>query len=260
MSPLKLYYREMGQKDRPVMLLLHGLFGNSGNWAGVVKYLQNEFRLILPDMRNHGRSPHSEEMNFPAMAADLKHLMSQLKLTSATILGHSMGAKAAMWLALNEPEWVDRLVVADMAPVAYHNRFVQIFEGMSSMPLETLSGRDDADRYLAEYVPLKLVRQYLLQNLVKQDGAWRWRCNLAVLQRQIMVLAGYPSLDNRVFAGDVLFVYGERSDYVLPDYRPIIDRHFPHARLRMLNEAGHWLYAEQPEAFSRAVRQFLGNL
>jgi esterase len=257
MSLLKLHYREMGEREKPALLLLHGLFGNSGNWAGVVKYLKDDFRLILPDLRNHGRSPHSDEMDFPAMAADLRQLMRALMLESASILGHSMGGKAAMWLALNEPEWVDQLVVADMAPVAYHNRFAQIFSGMSSMPLLELSGRDAADRHLAQYVPQKMVRLYLLQNLVKERGVWRWRCNLSVLERQIMVLAGYPTLDDRVFPGDVLFIYGERSDYVRPEYQGIIDRHFPHARMRMLNGAGHWLYAEQPEAFSLAVKQFL---
>ncbi len=257
MSQLMLHYREMGEQDKPTLLLLHGLFGNSGNWAGVVKYLKDDFRLILPDLRNHGRSPHSDVMDFPAMAADLRRLLTHLGLGSASILGHSMGGKAAMWLALNDPEWVDQLVVADMAPVAYHNRFEQILQGMSSMPLEELSSRGDADQYLAQYVPQKLVRQYLLQNLVKDRGDWQWRCNLSVLQQQILVLAGYPALDDLAFAGDVLFLYGERSDYVLPDYRGIIDRHFPHARLRMLNGAGHWLYAEQPEAFSLAAKQFL---
>jgi esterase len=257
MSELLLHYREMGEQDKPTLLLLHGLFGNSGNWAGVVKYLKDDFRLILPDLRNHGRSPHSDVMDFPAMAEDLRLLLSHLQLGSASILGHSMGAKAAMWLALNQPEWVDRLVVADMAPVAYHNRFEKILQGMSAMPLDQLSGRDEADEHLSRYVPERMVRQYLLQNLLKQSSGWAWRCNLTVLQRQIGTLAGYPVLDDLTFAGDVLFIYGEHSDYLLPEYRGIIEKHFPHARLRMLNGAGHWLYAEQPEAFSLAVRSFL---
>ena len=238
-------------------MLLHGLFGNSGNWLGVVKFLQNDYHLIVPDLRNHGRSPHAEEMDYPAMASDLMALMSQLQMESASMLGHSMGGKAAMWLALNHPERVDQLVVADMAPVTYHNRFERIFQGMFSLPLDELESRSAADTHLAQYVPEQMVRQYLLQNLVKGEDGWQWRCNLPVLNREVLVLAGYPSLGDLTYPGDVFFVYGERSDYVLPEYRSTIEKHFPHARLRMLNGAGHWLYAEQPEIFSRTVMAFL---
>jgi pimeloyl-ACP methyl ester carboxylesterase len=254
---MPIHYREYGESGRPPLVLLHGLFGNSGNWVGVVKQLQADYRLILPDLRNHGRSPHHPEMDYAAMAGDLLALLDRLQVDSTSLLGHSMGGKAAMWLALTQPERVERLVVADIAPVAYANRFQQIFQGLQALPLPQLSGRESADQRLASWVANASVRQYLLQNLVKQPNGWQWRFNLPVLKRSIETLAGFPAAEGRSFAGEVLFLYGERSDYVKAHYREVIERLFPLARLRMLPGAGHWLYAEQPEAFSRAVKAFL---
>jgi pimeloyl-ACP methyl ester carboxylesterase len=254
---LPLHYREYGESGHPPLLLLHGLFGNSGNWAGVVKQLQADYRLILPDLRNHGRSPHHAEMDYCAMAGDLLALLDRLQLNSASLLGHSMGGKAAMWLALTQPERVERLLVADIAPVGYENRFQQIFQGLQTLSLQQLSGRESADRQLTPWVASGSVRQYLLQNLVKQQNGWQWRFSLPVLKRSIETLTGFPAAEGRSFAGEVMFLYGERSDYVKAEYRQVIERLFPLARLRMLPGAGHWLYAEQPEAFSRAVKAFL---
>jgi pimeloyl-ACP methyl ester carboxylesterase len=224
---------------------------------GVVKQLQADYRLILPDLRNHGRSPHHPQMDYSAMAGDLLALLDGLQLDSASLLGHSMGGKAAMWLALTQPERVERLLVADIAPVGYANSFEQIFQGLQTLPLQQLSGRESANHHLAAWVTSASVRQYLLQNLLKQANGWQWRFNLPVLKQSIETLAGFPGELGRSFAGETLFIYGERSDYVKAQYREVIQRLFPLARLRMLAGAGHWLYAEQPEAFSRAVKVFL---
>jgi pimeloyl-ACP methyl ester carboxylesterase len=236
---------------------VHGLFGSSGNWMGVAKRLQADYRLILPDLRNHGRSPHHPSMDFPAMAADLLALLDRLEIESASLVGHSMGGKASMWLALTQPERVARLVAADIAPVSYHNRFKTIFQGLKALPLEQVPGRGAADRMLSSWVPERAVRQYLLQNLVKRSGGWQWRLNLPVLEACIGTLTDFPARDGMSYAGEVLFLYGERSDYVLPEYRERILSLFPLARLRMLAQAGHWIYAEQLEAFSGAVKAFV---
>lgn len=249
-----LHYREYGQPQAPVLLLLHGLFGAGGNWQGVVKQLQSQFHLIVPDLRNHGRSPHHPIMDYPAMAGDVLALMDRLELASASLLGHSMGGKTAMWLALSQPERVDRLVVADIAPVTYGNRFDHIFQGLTALPLASLQSREAADQYLARQVTDRAVRQYLLQNLVKGTAGWSWRFALSVLQGAVTQLAGFPECDEASFAGKTLFIYGERSDYVTPAQRGAIEQHFPHARLRMINGAGHWLYAEQPQAFAQMVK------
>lgn len=254
---LVLHFREYGEADRPPLMLLHGLFGVSTNWLSVVKRLQVDYRLILPDLRNHGRSPQHPAMDYPAMAGDLLALLDRLGLDSVSLLGHSMGGKAAMWLSLIQPERIARLVVADIAPVGYPLHFGSIFHGLEALPLAQLDDRGSADRQLAQWVPERAIRQYLLQNLVKHSAGWRWRCNLPVLSRHREILADFPPADGLSYAGEALFLYGERSDYVQPPYREAITRLFPHARLRMLHGAGHWLYAEQPEAFSRAVMGFL---
>jgi esterase len=224
---------------------------------GIVKRLQQHFRIIAVDLRNHGRSPHSDEMSYPLMVEDLLALFDILKLQSVSLLGHSMGGKVAMWAALSCPERVDQLIVADIAPVAYENRFVSIFSGLQNLPLAQIRNRGDADRFLSEFVPELGVRQYLLQNLVKQGQAWRWRFNLQGLQDAMPLLRGFPEVDYKVYPGDVLFVHGEHSDYVNSSVIKEIDNYFPHNRRRVLVGAGHWLYAEQPDQFAQTVANFL---
>ena len=252
-----LYFRELGDRDKPALCLLHGLFGSSANWMGIVKQLENEYRMIVPDLRNHGRSVHRDEMDYPAMAQDLIALIDHLELSSVYLLGHSMGGKTAMWTALTWPERIDKLIVADIAPVTYGDRFAAIFQGLAGLPLAQLRGREEAGRHLSRWVPERGVRDYLLQNLVRQGEHWAWRFNLPVLQGAMPTLSAFPDPGQQVYPGDVLFLHGERSDYVTDDVQRDIQVLFPHYRRRMLNGTGHWLYAEQPLPFAQAVRGFL---
>ncbi len=252
-----LHCREFGNPDQPTLCLLHGLFGSANNWMGVVKHLEDDFHIIAPDLRNHGRSPHHECMNYGVMAGDLLQLIDDLAVGEVSLLGHSMGGKVAMWLALQQPERIKKLVVADIAPVAYAHSFDSIFQGFSGMPLDEIQHRDAADQRLAEWVVDRGVRQYLLQNLVKQPEGWSWRFNLEVLRKAIPDLIGFPQPGRRIYAGEVLFIHAERSDYVIDAYRERIGKLFPHYRKRMLHGAGHWLYAEQPLLFAQAVKGFL---
>jgi pimeloyl-ACP methyl ester carboxylesterase len=252
-----LHFQQFGDPAATPLLLLHGLFGSSVNWLGIARRLQDRYRLILPDLRNHGRSPHAHRMDYPAMAEDILELLRRLEIPAAHILGHSMGGKVAMWLALTQPEKVDRLVVADVAPVEYSHRFETIFTGLRSIDLDHLSDRQAADRQLAGYVESSQVRGYLLQNLVKQSTGWAWRLNLPVLEREIYTLAGFPESDGKSFPGDVLFIYGGNSTYVLPEYFSTIRTGFPFSRLRALAGAGHWVYADQPDGFIMTLDAFL---
>jgi esterase len=254
---LALHFREFGNPGLPTLCLLHGLFGSANNWMGIVRYLQDDFHIIAPDLRNHGRSPHDEEMDYSSMAGDLLELLERSEINSANLLGHSMGGKVAMWLALQHPERVEKLLVADIAPVAYEHAFDTIFEGLCGLRLDRIQHREAADQALAEWIADKGVRQYLLQNLVKRPGGWSWRFNLAVLRKAISALTGFPDPGGQTFAGDTLFIHGERSDYVRDDYQARIGQLFPHYRQRMLHGAGHWLYAEQPRLFAQAVKHFL---
>jgi esterase len=255
-APL-LYYRDLGDPTRPALCLMHGLFGSSSNWMGIVRRLDQDYRILVPDLRNHGRSPHADEMNYPVMVEDLMALLDSLELQSVSLLGHSMGGKVAMWSALSYPERVDKLIVADIAPVTYGNLFASIFTGLQGMPLQQLQNREEADSYLSEYVQDQGVRQYLLQNLVKPKQGWVWRFNLKVLKRAISMLSGFPEIGQSVYPGDVLFIHGEKSDYVNSDAQKVIQQCFPHNRRRMIHGAGHWLYAEQPDLFSQALTNFL---
>ncbi|MET0066262.1 MAG: alpha/beta fold hydrolase [Candidatus Thiodiazotropha sp.] len=254
---MNLFFRDIGDPQNPPLCLLHGLFGSSGNWMGIVRQLQDDYRLIVPDLRNHGRSPHQEMMDYPSMAEDLLSLFDRLDLPGVALLGHSMGGKTAMWVALTSPERVDKLVVADIAPVRYENRFAAIFQGLMQLPLDRIESREAADRHLSEWVPEPGVRDYLLQNLVKQASGWSWRFNLPILQRAISILSDFPEMHDLTFPGEVLFIHGERSNYVDDAARGVIKRRFPHYRERLLHGAGHWLYAEQPQPFAQALRGFL---
>jgi esterase len=253
----ELYYREFGDPQATPLILLHGLFGSSANWLGIARRLKSAFHLIVPDLRNHGRSPHVDSMSYPSMVADVQRMLDRLAIQSANIIGHSMGGKLAMWLALTQPDRVMKLLVADVAPVNYLHRFEAIFAGLRAIDIKQLPDRQSADRLLSQAIESAEVRQYLLQNLVKESDGWTWRFNLPVLQREIESLAGFPESKQLSFPGDVLFVYGGRSDYVKPEYLPAIRELFPFARMRMLAGAGHWVYAEQPEPFTQAVTTFL---
>jgi pimeloyl-ACP methyl ester carboxylesterase len=254
---IELHYRQFGEPDATPLMLLHGLFGSSANWLGIARQLQDRYRLILPDLRNHGRSPHATPMDYPAMAGDILALLERLELPFCHLVGHSMGGKVGMWLALTRAERVGRLVVADVAPVSYAHRFETIFGGLQAIDLARLPDRRTADRQLAEFVESHQVRAYLLQNLIKRDRTWAWRFNLPLLEREIATLAGFPELQGRSFPGDALFLYGGNSSYVQADAFAAIRAGFPFARLRALAGAGHWVYADQPEAFIQNLERFL---
>ncbi|MCG7917328.1 MAG: alpha/beta fold hydrolase [Candidatus Thiodiazotropha taylori] len=252
-----LYFRDLGDSEKPVLCLMHGLFGSSSNWMGIVRLLQDQFRIINLDLRNHGRSPHYSEMSYPLMVDDLLALCDHLDLQTVSLLGHSMGGKVAMLTALTNPERVEKLLVADIAPVAYEHRFASIFKGLQSMPLAQLESRDAADLHLSDYVAEPGVRQYLLQNLQKRGEQWEWRFNLQSLKDAIPLLTDFPEVAGNTFPGDALFIHGELSDYVNQQVIRHIDDYFPHNRRRMIHAAGHWLYAEQPVPFAQAVASFL---
>ncbi len=256
-SVVELHYRETGNPGAPPLILLHGLFGSSANWMGIARRLESDWRIVIPDLRNHGRSPHTETMNYREMAGDLVSLMDRLGLETAHLVGHSMGGKLAMVLALEQGDRVAKLVVADAAPVSYTHRFETIFEGLGAIRLDRLKDRQEAEQILAQEIESQPIRQYLLQNLIKQSGGWGWRFHLAGLAREIETIAGFPELNHLSFPGDVLFIHGGSSSYVKPEHLPTIRELFPFARLRMLAGAGHWVYAEQPQLFTQAVRNFL---
>ncbi len=255
---MRLHFREYGDPAAAPVLLLHGLFGSSANWHGIARKLESRYRIISPDLRNPGRSPPAAPMDYPAMAGDLLELMDDLALREACLVGHSMGGKAAMWLTLTHPCRVRALVPVDMAPVAYRHSFDGILGALDKLSLAALGNRADVDAALAEHLEEPNLRAYLLQNLVKTEAGWRWRINLPVLKQHAADITGFPATAPAMnFPGDVLFIYGGRSHYVSEQHNSAIRHLFPYARLRMIPQAGHWVYSEAPEDFVSALLPFL---
>ncbi len=232
------------------LLIAHGLYGSARNWGVIARRLSDTRPVVAVDMRNHGESPWADRQGYPEMADDLAGAIDG----RWDVLGHSMGGKAAMVLALTRPEKVRRLVVADIAPVAYGHSQQKYIDAMRAVDLSGVETRGDADRQLRELVPEDGVRAFLLQSLDVKGR--RWRLNLDVLSAEMGRIVGFPEVEGR-FVGPALFLSGDESDYVRPEHRDRIRALFPAARFAKIPGAGHWLHAEKPREFEAAVRVFL---
>ncbi len=234
----------------PTLLIAHGLYGSARNWGVIAKRLSDTRRVVAVDMRNHGDSPRADSQSYADMAGDLAEVVDG----RWDVLGHSMGGKAAMVLALTAPEKVRKLVVADIAPVAYDHTQIQFIEAMRAVDLAAVETRGEADRQLAADVAEDGIRAFLLQSL--DVKARRWRLNLDVLAAEMGGIVGFPEISGR-FEGPALFLSGGESDYVRGEHRERIRTLFPNARFAKIPGAGHWLHAEKPREFEAAVRVFL---
>ena len=238
------------------LVILHGLFGSARNWGAIGKRLSARRRVLAMDLRNHGASPRAGAMDYPAMAGDVAETMEAAGAAPAALLGHSMGGKTAMALALARPELVSRLLVADIAPVPYPPRQARIANAMRAVPLRPGLTRRDADAaLLAEGVQDPATRAFLLQNLRFEGDAPEWRCGLDEIAAAMASIEGFPDFASR-YDGPALFLLGERSDYVQPEHRPRVRELFPAARFIALRGTGHWLHAEKPEEFIAVAESF----
>lgn len=241
----------------PPLVIAHGLFGAGRNWGGIAKRLAVGRAVIAVDMRNHGESAWQSTHTYRDMAADLAEVIAATG-APMDVLGHSMGGKAAMLLALAHPDLVRRLVVADIAPVPYAHDNSRHIAAMRSVDLSAPLARTEADHQLARTVTEAPIRAFLLQSLDLRADPPRWRLNLDVLERDMPHIVGWPDVQGR-FAGQTLFLSGALSNYVLPEHRAHILQLFPKARFAKLPDAGHWLHADQPRAFEAAVSVFLAS-
>lgn len=242
--------------DGTPLLIAHGLFGSGRNWGVIAKRLSDRGPVIAVDMRNHGESPWMPTNSYADMAGDLADVIASLG-QPVDMLGHSMGGKAAMILALTRPDLVRRLVVADIAPVAYSHTQQGMIDAMRAVDLSGVEKRSDADAQLAKAVEDQGVRAFLLQSLDVREK--RWRLNLDVLSAEMAKIIGFPEVSD-VFEGPTLFLSGGLSDYVLPEYRAQIRLTFPNAKFAKIPGAGHWLHAEKPREFEAAVRAWLDQV
>ena len=269
----RLSARTIGEAG-PRVVFVHGLFGQGKNWTTIAKGLADGHRVTLLDLPNHGHSPWTERVDYVDMA-ELVAAELESFAEPVTLVGHSMGGKVSMQLALRRPELLRALVVVDIAPVEYPlqggrtddadeeaSPFEAFIAAMRAVDLESLKTRDEADAALRAAVRSRMVRSFLLQSLVREglgsDGRWRWRLNLDLLARDLGELRGFPAPPpGATYDGPVLWIAGANSHYVLPEDRARMDELFPATRLVRIKNAGHWVHSEQPEVFLETIRRFL---
>ncbi|MFA5921477.1 MAG: alpha/beta fold hydrolase [Methylococcaceae bacterium] len=258
MEAIELAFEEWGKPGDTPLIILHGFFASSRNWRQVAEKLAAKFHVYVPDMRNHGASPHHPVMDYPSMAADLLLFMENRGLTTASLLGHSMGGKVAMWFALNHPDRIDKLIVADIAPVSYTHSFNNLIQALKALSLHEISNRKQAEQLLADAIPELGYRQFLLQNLILKDGAYCWRIDLDIFYQMAPNIIAFPGVEQIVpFTGKTLFLAGEDSGYVKADDVSIL---FPEATLSVIANAGHWLHVQQPDVIIEQVKKFFCRL
>jgi pimeloyl-ACP methyl ester carboxylesterase len=252
---MQLHFKESG-RGRAV-ILLHGLLGSADNWHPIASRLAEKFQVFALDQRNHGQSPHCEEMDYPLMAADVDEFMSARGIETAAVVGHSMGGKTAMQFALQFPERVEKLIVADMAPRAYAPEHEKMFAALLALDLKNFSSRQQIEDALASEIPSLVLRRFLLKNLGRNAaGEFFWKINLHGLAENYLQLRK-PISASKPFVKPALFVRGGKSNYVNPEDEPRIRELFPQAQIQTMAGAAHWVHADQPEGFLRRLREFL---
>lgn len=250
------------------VVFLHGLFGQGRNWTQLAKALATDHRVLLVDLPDHGRSGWTKRFDLIGVADDIADRLGAGNPAPIALVGHSLGGKVAMVLALRRPDLVERLCVVDIAPVPYQRvgEFSGYIDAMRGLDLTVLGQRADAEAALADAVPNPTVRAFLLQNLRREalpDGGsgWRWQMNLDGLARDLSAIGSWPEAElagTPPYSGPVLWLAGEKSDYVSDEYAPAMDQWFPHNRRVTIKNAGHWVHSEQPEVFLEVMRRFVG--
>ena len=253
--------KQYSQQGKP-LLILHGLFGSLNNWNWQSRELAKTLAVTALDLRNHGASFHAPDMTYPLMAADVLAWLDANEIASCCIMGHSMGGKVGMELALQHPQRVERLLVVDIAPVDYSRKQAgheEVFAGLEAVDVEHLSSRVEADRLLSEYLDDKALRQFLLANLVAgAQGGFQWRFNLSALRNNYEKLRVRIN-EKRTFDKPVMFVKGADSPYIGEEHRDTILTLFPQAEVKIIMGAGHWVHADKPQVFSKIAADFFSR-
>lgn len=268
-----LYLTQSGEANinngKPPVVLLHGLFGMGRNLGGIARELSNDYAVFAFDLPNHGRSPHSDVMTISSMADDVLAMLDHLGLAAVNVLGHSLGGKVAMSLALRYPSRVHKMIVADIAPVTYPAKHDVILASLGAIDVQQATSRAEVQQLLQAAIEDKPTCQFLMQNLEKTEQDFRWRMNLsAIINNYAELRQGLfledddfsdgrnDSAGHRAFEKPVLFIAGENSNYIKPEYKTLSRALFPNCVFKEVAGAGHWLHAEKPEAFNALVLEF----
>ena len=257
---MTLHTTTYGENGSPIVFC-HGLFGQGKNWTSIAKAFADEHAVLLVDLPHHGRSPWPDHFDYLEMA---DQVAAELPDEPVTLVGHSMGGKLAMVLALRHPERVKRLCVVDVTPVDYGSagEFAGYIKTMRGLDLDALESRSQASEALAEAVPNETVRGFLLQNLRHADDGWRWQPNLEVLGEELAKVTGWPAdelADEAPYDGPVLWIAGGDSDYITDEHADEMERWFPNSRRVTIKGAGHWVHSQRPEVFVEVLRRFVAE-
>ena len=260
---MKLHHRfyACNAKTSTPLLILHGLFGSNSNWANLARQFSATREVYALDLRNHGQSPHANSMNFAEMTSDVLEFIQAQGLSECDLLGHSMGGKVAMQLALNNPNCLNKLIIADIAPKLYPPRHQHVFAAIETIDNNSIQSRQQAEDLIREILPEQATRLFLITNLTRKDGnQLQWRSNMAAIRDQYaQISAALTTADNKPYAGPCLFIRGEKSKYITESDSPDIKQLFPCFRLTTIKDAGHWLHIEQAETFAQVVDSFLAE-
>ena len=264
---LSLHFDRYPGKDNspsaPALIILHGLFGFSGNWRSIARSLSNDRDVLCVDLRNHGQSPWNDAMDYSSMADDIAELIRVNDLVDPVLLGHSMGGKTVMALMLETRISLTAAVVVDIAPVTYEHDHIDLINTMLAVDFSIIANRGEVDESLKRTIPDAGLRGFLMQNVVRGDDSdkypYRWRIHLEGIKRNMDALTGFPSTEG-ADERPVLFVRGGKSPYMASQHIPAVERLFPNAEVRTIENAGHWPHAEQPRALLDLVQDFLARV
>ena len=267
---MELFFKKFG--TGPPLIIVHGLYGSSDNWIRIGRSLGRHFEVFIPDQRNHGRSPHNEQHNYELLRADLLEFMDRQSIERAVLLGHSMGGKTVMFFASSYPERINGLVVVDIAPKSYFSQpgrsvpttdHMHMIGALERLDLSRVKRREEADRELRVHIGSPRVRQFLLKNLQRDaNGQFSWKLNLEAIRNNLSrILEGLNESDfeqgNQITGFPVLFIRGEKSNYILDSDIPLIHKIFPFAEVVSIPDAGHWLHVEKGEVLIREIVNFI---
>lgn len=254
---MQLNYKKFGDEGKPTVIILHGLLGSLDNWQSIAKQLAENYQVYIIDQRNHGRSPHSDTMNYELLVQDLVEFCEQHQIHFTSIIGHSMGGKVAMLTALLHSKLIDKLIVVDIAPAFYNGGHEDILFAMAEAPLKSTQNRSDIDAFLQPRIRNFRVRQFIMKNLTRDEGGHlEWKCNFEALITHYRVLMDFPTLDKQ-FPKKTFFLKGENSNYINQDNWGSCDRYFPDNIIIEIKNATHWIHADNPKDFLENVHTIL---
>lgn len=251
-------YQSHGRSDdnAPCLVLIHGLFGSADNLSVIRRHFEKDYRVINVDLPDHGVSPWSEKFSFDRYAKKIILTLESIGVSKASIVGHSLGGKVAMWIAYLNPTIVNHLVCLDIAPASYEARHHNVISGLTSIVLSQIDSRKDAVAKLNRFIDDPGTQAFLLKSLYQDNGEWKWRFNLDLLVRDYKLLSDWSLSEKVVYKGKTLFVKGEKSDYMTRAHQATIIKQFPNAKAKIV-DAGHWLHAEKPQIVNNIIEKFL---